>query len=120
MKEPRPAMISALPSEIRSRVANCWKTRTGSSLESTVTALVRRGWPRSRGGGADGIVAGETGDGALEAGMPGQRGGGREGDRGRVGDVLGSVVLPQAVHVKANLIGKGDLLDEVAHALLGA
>ena len=40
MKEPRPAMISARPLDRRSSVANCWKTRTGSSEESTVTALV--------------------------------------------------------------------------------
>ena len=31
MNEPRPAMISARPPESRSTVANCWKTRTGSS-----------------------------------------------------------------------------------------
>ena len=42
MNEPRPAMISARPSESRSSVANCWKTRTGSSEDSTVTALVSR------------------------------------------------------------------------------
>ena len=40
MKEPRPAMISARPLDNRSSVANCWNTRTGSSDESTVTALV--------------------------------------------------------------------------------
>ena len=42
MNEPRPAMISALPPEIRSTWANCSKTRTGSSEESTVTALESR------------------------------------------------------------------------------
>jgi hypothetical protein len=42
MNEPRPAMISARPPEIRSRWANCSKTRTGSSEESTVTALESR------------------------------------------------------------------------------
>ncbi len=40
MNEPRPAMISARPPESRSSVANCWKTRTGSSELSTLTALV--------------------------------------------------------------------------------
>ena len=35
-------MISARPPEIRSSVANCWNTRTGSSEESTLTALVSR------------------------------------------------------------------------------
>jgi len=33
-------MTSARPPESRSRVAYCWKTRTGSSDDSTVTALV--------------------------------------------------------------------------------
>ena len=42
MNEPRPAMISARPPESRSSVANCWKTRTGSSELSTLTALERR------------------------------------------------------------------------------
>ncbi len=42
MNEPRPAMISARPCEMRSTVANCWNTRTGSSELSTVTALVSR------------------------------------------------------------------------------
>ena len=42
MKAPRPAMISARPSEIRSRVANCSKSRTGSWVESTVTAVPSR------------------------------------------------------------------------------
>ncbi len=42
MNEPRPAMISARPPERRSSVAKSWKTRTGSSELSTVTALVRR------------------------------------------------------------------------------
>jgi hypothetical protein len=35
-------MISARPPERRSRVANSWKTRTGSSELMTLTALVRR------------------------------------------------------------------------------
>ena len=42
MNEPRPAMISARPPESRSSVANSWKTRTGSSELSTVTALESR------------------------------------------------------------------------------
>ena len=42
MNEPRPAMISARPPESRSTVAKSWKTRTGSSELSTVTALVSR------------------------------------------------------------------------------
>ena len=42
MNEPRPAMISARPPDSRSIVAKSWNTRTGSSDESTVTALVSR------------------------------------------------------------------------------
>ena len=42
MNEPRPAMISARPPDRRSTVAKLWKTRTGSSELSTVTALLRR------------------------------------------------------------------------------
>ena len=42
MNEPRPAMISARPPESRSSVANSWKTLTGSSELSTVTALESR------------------------------------------------------------------------------
>ena len=42
MNEPRPAMISARPPEIRSSVAKSWKTRIGSSEPRTETALVRR------------------------------------------------------------------------------
>ncbi|MNT55822.1 hypothetical protein D3C72_1930900 [compost metagenome] len=35
-------MISTRPFDRRSTVAYCWKTRTGSSEESTVTALDSR------------------------------------------------------------------------------
>ena len=42
MNDPRPAMISARPPESRSTSAKSWKTRTGSSELSTVTALDRR------------------------------------------------------------------------------
>ena len=42
MNDPRPAITSARPLEIRSRVAKFWKTRTGSSELRTVTALERR------------------------------------------------------------------------------
>lgn len=39
MNDPRPAMISARPSDRPSRVENAWYTRTGSSDDRTVTAL---------------------------------------------------------------------------------
>ena len=42
MKEPRPTRISARPPDSRSSVAKSWNTRTGSSDDRTVTALVRR------------------------------------------------------------------------------
>ena len=42
MNEPLPAMISARPPEIRSRVAKSWNTLTGSSELRTDTALVSR------------------------------------------------------------------------------
>ena len=42
MNEPRPTIISALPAERRSSVANCWKSRIGTAELSTVTALVSR------------------------------------------------------------------------------
>ena len=39
MNDPRPAMISARPPEMRSSVEKSWKTRTGSSELRIVTAL---------------------------------------------------------------------------------
>ena len=95
MNEPRPAMISARPPESRSRVANSWKTRTGSSELSTVTALVSRMF-----------------SGAL-------RGRGEHDGRRRDGEV-GPVVLADAEDVEPDLIGELDLLDQVAQALRGA
>ena len=92
MKEPRPAMISARPLESRSSVANCWKTRTGSSEESTVTALVSR------------IVLGALG-------------GRGKHDRRRRGGVVGPVMLAEAEHVEPDLVGELDLLDQVAQPL---
>lgn len=42
MDDPRPAVISTRPPETASAVANCWNTRTGSSVLSTLTELPRR------------------------------------------------------------------------------
>src|SRR2546428_2499329 len=42
MNEPRPTTISARPREMRSSVANCSNTRTGSAALRTATALVKR------------------------------------------------------------------------------
>ena len=95
MKEPRPAMISARPLDSRSSVANCWNTRTGSSDESTVTALVS----------------------LILLGAFGGRG---ENHRRRRGGVVGAVMLAQAEHVEADLVGKLDLFDQVAQPLMRA
>ena len=94
MKEPRPTMISARPPDSRSSVAKSWKTRTGSSELSTVTALVSR--MRSvRAATAASTTAGRR-------------------DR-----EVGAVVLADAEHVEADLVGQLDLLQQVAHPLLG-
>ncbi len=58
MNDPRPAMISARPPEMRSSVAKSWNTRTGSSELSTVTALVRR-MSRVRSAAAASTTAGD-------------------------------------------------------------
>ena len=93
MNEPRPAMISARPPESRSSVAKSWKTRTGSSELSTVTALVSR--------------------------MRFVRAAARQRD-GRRGDgEVGTVVLADAEDVEAELVGQLDLLEQVAHPPLG-
>ena len=92
MNEPRPAMISARPPESRSSVANSWKTRTGSSELSTVTALVRR--MRFVARGRRGEHDGRRGDGEV-----------------------GPVVLADAEDVEADLVGELDLLDQVAQPL---
>src|SRR5262249_14633525 len=95
MNEPRPAMISARPPDRRSSVAKSWKTRTGSSELSTVTALVSR----------------------MRL-VPAPGAGGRRNDRrGRDHEGL-AVVLAHAEHVEPDLVGELDLLDEVPQALL--
>lgn len=42
MNEPRPRITSARPPDSASTVANRWKTRTGSSEDSTVTPEASR------------------------------------------------------------------------------
>ena len=95
MNEPRPAMISARPPDSRSSVANSWKTRTGSSELSTVTAL-RQPDP---------------------LGARGRRG---EHDRGRRDREVRPVVLADAEDVQPDLVGELDLLEQVGQPLLGA
>ncbi len=94
MNEPRPAMISARPLESRSSVANCWKTRMGSSELSTVTALVSR--IRS----VASAIAPSATTGADTA-------------------KSGRWCSPDSEHVEADLVGHARLLDEIAQALLG-
>ena len=95
MNDPRPTTRSTRPLEIRSRVANCWKTRTGSAALRTVTALPRR----------IRLVR------AAAAAEDHRR-------RGIV--VLLAVVLADAEGVQAHLVGELDLLEQVLHPLLGA
>ena len=83
MNEPRPAMISARPPDSRSSVANSWKTRTGSSELSTVTALVSR----------------------MSLRALGRRG---EHDGRRRDGEVGAVVLPDAEDVEPHLVGELD------------
>ena len=86
-------MISARPPESRSSVAKSWKTRTGSSELSTVTALVSRmRFVRAR-----------------------RR---AEHDRRRRDDEVGPVVLADAEDVEPDLVGQLDLLEQVAQPLL--
>ena len=94
MNEPRPAMISARPPESRSRVENCWKTRTGSSELSTLTALVSR------------IRVRPLGDRS-------------ERDRRRGDGEVGAMVLADPEDVETDLVGERRLLDQVAQALRG-
>ncbi len=42
MNDPRPRMTSARPPDTAFSVENRWNTRTGSSVDSTVTAVPRR------------------------------------------------------------------------------
>ena len=66
---------------------------------------------------ADRVVGGEDGDGAGQADAGGAGGGAGEGDGRGGGGVVGAVVLAEAEDVEAELVGEGDLLDEVAQAL---
>ena len=92
MKEPRPATISARPLEMRSSVANSWKTRTGSAALRTVTAVVRRMF----------LVRA-----AAAARMIGGRG----------VEVFGAVMFADAEDVEADLVGEFDLFEEMGDAL---
>src|SRR5215213_6738040 len=41
VEEPRPATASMRPGAIAAAVASCWNTRSGSSVDSTVTVVPR-------------------------------------------------------------------------------
>ena len=94
MNEPRPAMISARPPERRSSVAYCWKTRTGSSELSTVTALVSRMRVVRSATAASAIAGAETAK-------------------------SGRWCSPIAEDVEPDLVGERRLLDRFAEPLLG-
>ena len=87
-------MISARPPESRSSVANCWKTRTGSSELSTLTALVSRMRSCARRTAASAIAGAETAK-------------------------SGRWCSPIAEDVEPDLVGEGRLLDQVAQPLRG-
>ncbi len=85
-------MISARPLESRSSVAKSWKTRTGSSELSTVTALLRRiRFVLHRGSRQD------------------------NSRRGR--DEVRSMMLAQTKHVEPHLVGQLNGLQQVVHSL---
>ncbi len=69
---------------------------------------------------ADRVGGAEDGHGAAQPDPGGARGGGTEDHRRRRVVVLGAVVLTDAEGVQAHLVGEGDLLEQVGHALLGA
>ena len=76
-------------------MANCWKTRTGSSEDSTVTALVS-------------LMR------CVRIGSRRQRH--RRGRRG----IVRPVVFAEPEHVEPDLVGERDLLDQVAQPLARA
>ena len=86
-------MISARPPESRSSVANCWKTRIGSSELSTVTALVSR--MRS----VRAAPAAST-------------------TTGRADRVVVAMVLADAEDVQPDAVGQLDLLDQLREPAL--
>ncbi len=94
MNEPRPAMISARPLEMRSTVANSSNTRTG-------------------------IVGGKDRDGAGQADVLGARRRRGEYHSRRGGDEILPVVLADAEDVETDLIGQLDLLHQVSEPLDG-
>src|SRR3954468_1200121 len=106
MNEPRPAMISARPPEIRSTCANCSKTRTGSSEESTITALESRIC----------FVTAEIA--AREVAAAHARERGRTSGRRR-DEVVGAVMLSDGEALQAELVRERGFLQEVAHAFRG-
>ena len=92
MNDPRPAMISARPPEMRSSAAKSWKTRTGSSELMMLTALVRRMFLVCSVAAAS-TTAGE--------------------------ETTKSVVLADAEDVEPELVRELDLFEQVANALGG-
>jgi len=63
------------------------------------------------------VVRGQDGDGARKPDPLRQRRGGRQHDGGRRAGVVGPVMLADAVHVKAGLVGCDDLLHRAAKPL---
>ena len=92
MNEPRPRITSARPLDGASSVEKRWKTRTGSSERSTVTAEPSR---------MRFVRAGDRGQHHLRR---------RDGE-------IGAVMLADADEVDADLVGEHCLLDDVADDL---
>lgn len=69
---------------------------------------------------AHGVGGGEDCDGAGEADLLGEGGRGGEDDGGGRVEVLDAVMLADAEDVEAELIGEGDLFEEVAEAVGGS
>ena len=92
MNDPRPRITSARPFESALSVENRWKTRTASSVLSTVTAEPR----------------------TIRSGSAGDRG---EHDLGRGDREVAAMVLANAEGVDAHLVGEDRFVDDVAQHL---
>src|SRR3954454_19038190 len=105
-EEPRPATASMRPGAIAAAVASCWNTRSGSSVDSTVTVVpsAMRSVDAAAAGPRD--VGGGSGSGGHER----RRG----GQRHRAG-----VVLAEAEEVEPDLLGELHGFEDVADGLRG-
>ena len=94
MKLPRPTIASARPPDTAFRVENRWNARTGSSVDSTVTAVPS----------------------LMRAGSPGN---GRQHHFGRRNREIRPVMFAQTDEVDPSLIGHHGLFHHIAQHLVG-